>query len=274
MVKSLTAQTFVKSALVGFGVAVTISHTAVAQSSDSEAAYSSVLQQIADVKTGIAYKRALIEKQKGDIASLRKQLGGVGATGNAVEPMLEKIRAAVTAEVEQDLPFNLVERNDRLAGFDDIMADKEAKVSDKWRRALNLLSAEVAYGQTVESYPGDHPVPDKAKSRLTACEADAMSSACALSEDQKDRINAGETIGDLVLENQGLSLADGHYLRYGRLALAYVQADGSDVYSYDPVGKSWAERSGAQATEIRRSMKMAKGEAAPNVITVPVWISE
>ena len=97
--KSLTAQTFVKSVLVGFGVAVTISHTAVAQSSDSEAAYSSVLQQIADVKTGIAYKRALIEKQKGDIASLRKQLGGVGATGNAVEPMLEKIRVAVTAEV-------------------------------------------------------------------------------------------------------------------------------------------------------------------------------
>ena len=250
---------------------------ATAQSSQDGAGdrYAALLDQIADMKSSIALKRVVIENQQAEIKSLREQIANVQGTKQAIGPMLDKINAAVSSEIRADLPFNEAERNNRLAGFDEILAEREALPGDKWRRAMNLLSAEVAYGQSVESYKGNHPIAEKAGARLKSCESNHLSSACALTEKDIERIDdEGLTIADLADENNGLGLADGDYLRYGRLALAYVQADRSEVYRYDPSEKSWTEMKGARALEIRRSVKMAKGEAAPNVMTAPIWISE
>lgn len=274
--KSLAARSFAKNICATAVLVAGLSSVAVAQSADDAVnSYSALLQQIADVKLTIAHKEALIENQTAEIASLRAQIQAVSGTSASVEPMLSKMNQAISSEIRSDLPFNEAERNDRLGAFDEILADREARIADKWRRALNLFEAEVAYGSSVDSYIGNHPVAEKVGSRLAACEQNPMSSACALSDDQKKKMDeAGLTIGDLVLEKNGLGLADGNYIRYGRLALAYVQADNSDVYWYDPTSNAWSEMNGARAAEIRRNVKMAKGEAAINPMTIPVLLAE
>lgn len=273
MVQSSTTSSFVKKTSVVIATAVCVSGLALAQSADDQAAdtYAAVLQQISDLEVEVARKEVFLGTQEARIASLEEQLTRVEDLVAAVDPMLDKMQVAISAEIDADLPFNLEERIARLGAFQDILEEEGARPVDKMRRALGIYEAEVSYGQTVQSYPGDHPDPAKVGSRLQACQADAASSACALTKSQRERVIDKE---EATIEDIEAELKDGDYLRYGRLSLAYMQADGSDVLRYDPIDKAWVEVKGNKALDVRRAVKMAKGEAAPTVVKVPVLISE
>lgn len=275
MVQHFTASTYVKKTFVVLAMMAGVSTVALAQSAEDKQAddYAALLQQIADLETTIAHKQVYIGTQEAEMASLQKQIVEAQAVIDSVEPMLEKMRVAITAEIDSDIPFNVEERNNRLGRFQDLMETEGARPIDKMRSGLGLYEAEVSYGQSVSAYSGDHPNPDKVGDRLEACEADAASPECALTKSQREKVleDKTHTIADLASE-----LKDGHYLRYGRLALAYMQADGSEILRYDvtPDGANWVEMTGNRALDVRRAVKMAKGEAAPNVIKVPLYVTE
>lgn len=274
MVQSFTASTYVKKTCVVLAMAACVSSLALAQSAEDQQVenYAALLQQIADLETTIAHQQVYIGTQEAEIASLQDQIGKTQGVIDAVGPMLEKMRVAINAEIDLDLPFNAEERFARLGRFEDIMGDESARPIDKMRSGLGIYEAEVSYGQSVASYLGDHPNPDNVGKRLAACVADAASAECALTKSQREKIieKQTHTVDDLKAE-----LKDGHYLRYGRLALVYMQADGSEVLRYDPKDNgSWVPMTGNRALDVRRAVKMAKGEAAPSVIKVPLYIAE
>jgi len=273
-----TAWTCAKGAAVVLAVTGAMVHPALAQSSQDAAVkeYAQVLQRIADLKTTIAHQEVYIDSQKAEMESLRAQIAEVKETVKAIDPMLDKIQVAVAAEIESDLPFNAVERFGRLDGFRESLADGSgAAPIVKMRRALSILEAEVAYGQTVTAYNGDNPDQAKAGQRFAACEEDSASSICGLSEDQAEEMeNAADADKDKTLQSLKTDLKDGYYLRYGRLALAYAEHDYSEVLLFDPKDKAWQKVSGAQEFEIRRAVKSARGEAAPAMLNVPVLIGE
>jgi len=235
-----------------------------AQNADASAEqYASVLKQIADVKLSIAQKEVFIGTQSKRIASLQSQIAGVDATKATVDPMLAKMATAIEGEINSDLPFKATERFNRLDDFREALADKEATPGEKMRKALNLYDIEVSYGNSVSAYPGDNP---KAPgTRFAACEADAQSSSCGLSDDQIKKMEAGATVSDLKS-----SLQDGSYLHFGRLSLIYVQHDSSEAWQYNKESKDWAELKGADVLNARRSVRIAKGESAPGVVTAPI----
>ncbi len=243
-----------------------------AQAPDDAAArqYAALLQQISDLETSIAHQEVYLGTQEAEIASLQGQIERVPELIESVGPMLDKMKAAIGNEIEADLPFNIAVRFDRLAGLDELIADKDARPGDKMRRAMNIYDIEVSYGQTIQSYAGNHPVEARSGSRVAACEQDAMSVACGLSKSQLERLKAGETIASMADANE---LQDGDYLRYGRLSLAYMQNDGSEVYRYNPASKEWTEMTGSRALDVRRAMKMAKGEAPPAVLQAPIYLA-
>ena len=267
MVRTNTALTYVRRTAAVLALSSCMAAIGLAQTSGDVASdtYADLLQRIADTKTNIAHQQVYIGTQEAEIASLQNQIESVPAVMESIGPMLVKMGAAIGNEIESDLPFNAVERYDRLASFTEILEDKEARTADKWRRALGIYNAEVSYGQTIQAYAGNHPIKEKAGSRIAACEADDATLICGLSKDQREKVEDGATISDLAAE-----LKDGHYLRYGRLSLAYMQADESDVYRFDAATKAWVEVTGSKALDVRRAMKMARGEAAPTVVQAPI----
>ena len=271
MVRTNTVFTYAKRAIGLAVLSVSVSFVAVAQSAeDADAAkYAAMLQQISDLKTTIAHKEVYIASQEAKIAGLQKQITDVPAVIEAVGPMLDKMHAAISSEIESDLPFNPIERYGRLDGFKELLDDNNARPADKMRRALGIYDAEVSYGQTIQSYAGDHPTQAKVGQRLAACQADAMSETCALTKEQVKKI----TEQGLTIDNLAGELKDGDYLRYGRLSLAFMTADSAEVMRYDPVSKAWGELSGSRALDVRRAMKMAKGEAAPTVVEAPILLA-
>lgn len=112
--------------------------------------------------------------------------------------------------------------------------------------------------------------------------------------DEKDAANMKLMVEKFEQEKK---LFDGNYLRVGRLALIYADVDGERVYRYDVTTKrkvaapkvsedsgeaapaqqesrvqEWVPVDGAERINLFRAVKMAKGEAAPDVMTIPVLV--
>jgi len=264
--------------LAGSGYAVMAS----AQTSDAQVdQYVSVLNRIADAKLSIAQKEAYIANQKTQIESLRAQIKSVGATKKTIGPMLSKMSAAIESEMNLDLPFKQGERFSRLDDLNDALSDATAPMGEKMRKALNIYDIELGYGNSVGAYAGDHP--SNPGTRLTACNNDVLSSDCALSSDIMKKMGYkggvkefdGASVADLSSsEEYGHAFKDGSYLHYGRLAFIYIQHDSSEAWRYDKDTKGWVELSGADVLNARRSVRIARGESAPGVITAPIAIQE
>lgn len=243
-----------------------VSLPAMAQASGAEAEYAKVLQSIENAQLNIAQREAFIGTQESKIASLRKQIADSAAIIATVEPMLSKMVVAIEGEMEKDIPFLPGPRFERLSKLKADIADPERSPGEKMRSALLIYDIEVGYGQSLEAYGGQNPLTPG--TRYAACEADLASRGCALEENLTDQLAAGATLRDLRD-----FIYDGSYLRYGRLALAYQEFDGSITLRYDPSTKEWVKLDSGKALEVERGMRTARGEAAPNVVNAPVYMS-
>jgi len=254
---------------VGVSIAATLIGTASTQTAgDRESQYNALLQEISNKKTEIAYQESKLKWQEAEMASLRSQIDAVPELKKTIPPMLQAMSAEIDKQISSDVPFKLEERFRRLAAFQEAIADGSgATIGEQMRRALNIYGIEVGYGSNVEAYAGNNPVEDRAGARYAACEADIQASSCGLNSDQFKLLNGGAALEVLKPE-----LADGDFLRYGRLSLVYMQHDGTEGYRYDPREKNWQGLSGNSLLEIRRAVKMAKGEIAPAVVNAPVYV--
>ena len=243
-----------------------------AQESDAGDQYAALLQQIADVKLATAQKEIYLNTQKQKIESIRAQIAGIPATTATIDPLLSKMAASIEDEINKDYPFRVAERFARLDDFRETLSDPEATPGQKMRKALNIYSIEVGYGNTVSAYVGDNP--KTPGTRFAACEADESSKACGLTDDHKKKMGYdedgkptgnGASVADLKEE-----LKDGVYLHYGRLALVYLEFDSSQAWRYDKEAKDWEQLAGADVLEVRRAVRIARGQSAPGVLAAPI----
>ena len=61
-----------------------------------------------------------------------------------------------------------------------------------------------------------------------------------------------------------------NFLRYGRSAFVYMTKDESEIARYDIAKGDWEELGGDQALAMRKAIRVAKGEAAPEIVYAPV----
>jgi len=251
-------------------ISMAVAGGAVAQSSEDSAedTYSALLQEIADKKVIIDQQQVFIKTQESRIASLDAQIAQVPQTNETVQPMIDKMVAAIENEINSDIPFNIGERFQRLDALKEEVAKADVNIADKMRRALNIYDIEVAYGQAVEAYDGDHPSSTTPGARRAACLQDKDSEACGLSESLIKKIRDGQEIEDLAD-----TIFDGVFLRHGRLSLAYISADGSEALQYDVAAKEWMPVSASKVIDIRRGIRIARGQSAPGVMMAPVLVS-
>jgi len=277
---------------------------ALAQDADNnEKAYAAVLDSIADKRLSIIQKEAFLDNQAAQIESLKSQLAALETTQASVDPLIKKMAASIKTEIEADVPFREADRYNRLRDFEDIIEDKEASISDKFRRALHIYDVEVSYGNSVEAYRGDNP--KEGGARYAACLENQDSSACGLPRSVEKMLGTdketGLTVADIVcIKDKGIAscnistagknwleekgepsmseikdfLQDGHFVHYGRLALIYLEHDSSSAYRYDGKSKEWVDLSGSDVINVRRGMRGALGETAPVVAKVPVHVTK
>lgn len=63
-----------------------------------------------------------------------------------------------------------------------------------------------------------------------------------------------------------------NFLRFGRTALVYMTKDETELARYN--NGSWEALSGDNALNMRKAIRVAKGEAAPDVVYAPVTVGE
>lgn len=242
-------------ALAATGLAVVILvPSAFAQSSRNEVAYSELLQAIAAQKISLAQQQLFVSKQDVEIASLNSQIDGLDDWKAEIVPMLGKMTTGIAGQINSDYPFEMDRRIPRLQSLENTLKDPAATVGDKYRKALNVYKLEVNYGQSMEAKKGNHPINPTIRIGDDRWVRD---------EDDKIKINKKTGLREEIF--------DGSYLRYGRLAYVYLQADSSQALRYDLGEKEWVDLPKKYIVDIRRAVKIASGEAATNVVKVPLF---
>lgn len=95
-----------------------------------------------------------VETATGRVNELNRSMEELSRMENELEGELIHIYDELVLFVEDDIPFQMEERRDRLAFIAKSVADYELPLSEKLRRVCEALQAELSYSVDVEWGPG------------------------------------------------------------------------------------------------------------------------
>jgi septal ring factor EnvC (AmiA/AmiB activator) len=189
-------------------------------------AYRSAVKQIESLRAYNAQTEELIAAQHQEMDSLQNQIDEVEVVGRGIKPLMLKMVDALDQFVELDIPFNLKERRDRVAGLRKMLDDSDVSEAEKYRRVLEAYQIENDFGRTIEAY--------------------------------RD-----------TLERNGKSLTV-DFLRVGRIALVYQTLDGQESGVWDQAKRQWEPLDASYSSSIREGLRVARKQAAPDMIRLPL----
>lgn len=97
--------------------------------------------------------RLLTEKRNAEerIAAKTTQITRIDQIAGQIDPFLHELMGRLRRLVADDLPFLPVERQQRIANIERMLADPEVSESERLRKLMEALMVEVEYGQTIEA---------------------------------------------------------------------------------------------------------------------------
>lgn len=251
---------------------IMIAPSAIAQDANARAAeFSSLLKQIENVTLEMAHQEARVATQEKQIESLQAQISNVPNANASIKDMALKMVAEIEKQIEQDIPFRKEKRAGDLGYLLGIKNDPGAPASQIYREALRVIETEAEYGAAISAYTGNHPTaPGR---RLKACQEDISSSVCNLSKELSDKLKDGAVIdGTGSPDDVSDEVKDGNYVHFGRMSLAYLDLDSREGFRWSKSTSSWEPLNDTEILNVRRAIRVAKGESAPAVVTGPLQI--
>ena len=94
----------------------------------------------------------LIDSQNAEIISINEQMEALDETNRGILPKLEEMVNVLTEVIENDTPFLIEERTQRVAEIKDLLTQSNISTSEKFRRVFEAYQIENEYGRTVEAY--------------------------------------------------------------------------------------------------------------------------
>ena len=234
--------------------------------------FASLLQQIENVRLATAQREAMIATQEQQIESLEAQIASAPEVTSSIKDIALKMVAEVEKQVEADLPFRQEERNRELGDLLFLASDEASSPSHIFRDALRMIEIETEYGNSISAYTGNNPISSEAGWRLKACLEDVDSSACNLSKEMYERLDAGAKLSGGGIEDISDEVKDGNYVHFGRMSFAYLDLDSRNGYRWNKDTGEWDQLNGTEILNVRRAIRVAKGESAPSVVMGPIQI--
>lgn len=88
-----------------------------------------------------------IEHRQQRVASLQRDLAESGRLTEEMVPFLTAVVQQLTEQVNGDLPFLTLERQQRLSRLEETLEDDDLSIGEKFRRILEAVQVETAYGR-------------------------------------------------------------------------------------------------------------------------------
>lgn len=95
----------------------------------------------------------LLRSQQSDIEALGRQIAGLEATQQAMEPLIQRMFTSLEQFVLNDIPFLEKERRDRIETLR-MLVEGENPIAEKFRRLLEAYQIEIEYGRSMNAYAG------------------------------------------------------------------------------------------------------------------------
>ena len=116
------------------------------------AKYEALEQTIAQLEIRKTALQQSNEEADRRIAAKQKQLTDIDQIGAGVAPLVEEVIRHLETLVSSGMPFLQSERRMRIDRLEQLAADPEIAVSEKFRKVMEALMIEAEFGNTIEVY--------------------------------------------------------------------------------------------------------------------------
>ncbi|MEE2690977.1 MAG: DUF3450 domain-containing protein [Pseudomonadota bacterium] len=116
--------------------------------------YRANLKQLEAARRYNASLERQIEGQNRDIAQLREDIDNVSGLQRAMQPLMEDMLNALEQFIDADMPFDIVDRTDRVNRLRGIMSDSQASAAQRYRLIVEAYQIENEFGRTIGAYQG------------------------------------------------------------------------------------------------------------------------
>ncbi|KPK61060.1 MAG: hypothetical protein AMJ59_03655 [Gammaproteobacteria bacterium SG8_31] len=125
------------------------------QTSELIGEYRLALQKLDRVKIYNGHLQTLVNDQESEKANVQRQLEDFQVVQTDIVPLMFNMIDSLGKFIDADLPFNLVERRDRVDRLREMMDDSEITISEKYRKIMEAYQIEVGFGRDMEAVVGD-----------------------------------------------------------------------------------------------------------------------
>jgi hypothetical protein len=116
--------------------------------------YRVTIQRLDRVRIYNENLQALVGDQEAEKENIQRQLVSFQEVQQDIVPLMFEMIDDLERFIELDMPFQLVERRNRVQMLRDIMDQSDVTVSEKYRQIMNAYQVEADFGRTTEAYDG------------------------------------------------------------------------------------------------------------------------
>jgi len=199
--------------------------------------YSRLLTEIGQLDRYNASLAGQIEDQESFITQRRAEIAGVDVLKDAIRAMMPEMLSVYEQIVDDDLPFDLINRRARIDRYANALNSEKAdeNIAQNFRLLLEAFQIELDAGRAV------------------AWESEPF-------RDESDEVVLDEN-GDPEMTE---------YLRVGRIAYMRVNRKRGILQAWDRDAEGWADLPDSYRQDLDFGLRIAKEQTAPEVFFVPV----
>ena len=114
--------------------------------------YKIVLQEIEGLRIFNRQLERQVATQEAQIAEITENMGEVADIQRQVVPLMDRMVIGLGQLIDNDMPFFMSERRDRLENLRDILDNPDVAVSEQFAAVLNAYQIENDFGRSMSAY--------------------------------------------------------------------------------------------------------------------------
>ena len=120
--------------------------------SDLVREFRTLVQQKDAAELFVRQQQQVVASQTRELASLEEQLGRIDEITSVMVPMMLDMIDDLEAFIEADLPFEIDERRERVAGLRTVLERADVVPAEQYRLIIDTYQRELDYGNTVQTW--------------------------------------------------------------------------------------------------------------------------